>query len=119
MRVMITGTGVGGLTAALALHEAGIEAEQTLQLPPRDTVVSEKAAATLADDIATGRELRHRAHPEQASSPVRRTGTAPGAPRGSSESDRPGPSAASPRERKPPASPDASTPSTSIASTGR
>jgi membrane protein len=51
--------------------EAGIEAEETLQLPPRDTAVSEKAAATLADDIASGRELRHRAHPEQASRPVR------------------------------------------------
>jgi membrane protein len=51
--------------------QAGIAAEHTLQLPPRDTVVSEKAAAALADDIAAGRHLRLQAHPEQASRPVR------------------------------------------------
>ena len=37
---------------------SGIEAEQTLQLPPRDTTQSEKAAESLAEDIAAGRELR-------------------------------------------------------------
>ncbi len=57
--------------------EAGIEAEQTLQLPPRDTVVSEKAAATLASDIEAGRALRQRARlaqdPERAEAGVRHT----------------------------------------------
>jgi membrane protein len=53
--------------------EAGIVAEETLQLPPRDTAVSEKAAATLSDDIASGRELRHRAHPEQVNAVVRQS----------------------------------------------
>ena len=41
--------------------QAGIEAEETLQLPPRDTEKSEKEAEALAEDIAAGRELRLRA----------------------------------------------------------
>jgi membrane protein len=41
--------------------EAGIAAEETLQLPPRDTTRSQKAAESLAEDIAAGRELRLRA----------------------------------------------------------
>ena len=45
--------------------EAGIRAEETLQLPPRDTTVSEKAAEKLAEDIAEGRALRLETHPEQ------------------------------------------------------
>jgi membrane protein len=44
--------------------EAGIAAEETLQLPPRDTTVSDKAAKALADDIAEGRTLRLQTHPE-------------------------------------------------------
>ena len=51
--------------------EAGIPAEEILQLPPRDTVVSDKAAAALADDIAAGRRLRISANPEQATPVVR------------------------------------------------
>jgi membrane protein len=46
--------------------EAGIEAEETLQLPPRDTTVSDKAAEKLAEDIEEGRELRLETNPEQA-----------------------------------------------------
>jgi membrane protein len=38
--------------------QAGIEAEETLQLPPRDTRASEKAAAKLDEQIERGRELR-------------------------------------------------------------
>jgi len=45
--------------------QAGIEAEETLQLPPRDTTVSDKAAKQLADNIAEGRELRLQSHPEE------------------------------------------------------
>jgi membrane protein len=45
--------------------EAGIRAEETLQLPPRDTTVSDKAAKRLEEDIAEGRRLRlAAAHPE-------------------------------------------------------
>jgi len=33
MKVLITGAGIGGLTAALALHRAGIEAEVLEQAP--------------------------------------------------------------------------------------
>lgn len=52
--------------------EAGIEAEETLQLPPRDTRVSDKAAAKLAADIAAGRELRKRAERRQLETTARR-----------------------------------------------
>ena len=38
--------------------EAGIEAEETLQLPPRDTTKSEKAAAKREAVIAEGRAIR-------------------------------------------------------------
>ncbi len=38
--------------------QAGIKAEKTLQLPPRDTRESEKAADKLAQRVAKGRELR-------------------------------------------------------------
>lgn len=38
--------------------QAGIEAEQTLQLPPRDTRASEKAARKLQQRIDRGRQLR-------------------------------------------------------------
>jgi membrane protein len=38
--------------------QAGIEAEESLQLPPRDTRRSEKEAAKLEDQIAQGRALR-------------------------------------------------------------
>ena len=38
--------------------QAGIEAENTLQLPPRDTRNSEKAEKKLQEKVAAGRELR-------------------------------------------------------------
>ncbi|MWV59669.1 YihY/virulence factor BrkB family protein [Rathayibacter sp. VKM Ac-2754] len=41
--------------------QAGIEAEEVLQLPPRDTRLSEKKAKKHADDVADGRELRESA----------------------------------------------------------
>jgi membrane protein len=44
--------------------QAGIPAEEVLQLPPRDTAASDKAAAALADDIADGRRLRTSANRE-------------------------------------------------------
>jgi membrane protein len=42
--------------------QAGIEAEETLQLPPRDTRGSDKRAEKLEERIAEGRTLRERAH---------------------------------------------------------
>lgn len=46
--------------------QAGIEAEETLQLPPRDTRLSEKKAKKHAEDVADGRELRETAgRPEE------------------------------------------------------
>jgi membrane protein len=41
--------------------QAGIEAEETLQLPPRDTSRSEKEAANLEVQIEQGRQLREQA----------------------------------------------------------
>ena len=41
--------------------QAGIEAEESLQLPPRDTRRSEKEALKLEAQIEEGRELRERA----------------------------------------------------------
>ena len=41
--------------------QAGIVAEETIQLPPRDTRVSEKKAEKHAEDVADGRELRETA----------------------------------------------------------
>ncbi|WP_218974323.1 YihY/virulence factor BrkB family protein [Streptomyces sp. NP160] len=38
--------------------QAGIEAEEDLQLPPRDTRKSDKAAAKHEEDVALGRQLR-------------------------------------------------------------
>jgi len=38
--------------------QAGLEAEETIQLPPRDTRASEKAAEKEREDIDRGRELR-------------------------------------------------------------
>lgn len=38
--------------------QAGIEAEETIQLPPRDTRLSDKKAAQRDDDVRVGRELR-------------------------------------------------------------
>lgn len=38
--------------------QAGIEAEEAIQLPPRDTAASEKRQAKLAEDLARGRALR-------------------------------------------------------------
>lgn len=38
--------------------QAGIEAEETIQLPPRDTTASRKRAARLAGDLEVGRALR-------------------------------------------------------------
>lgn len=41
--------------------EAGIRAERTLQLPPRDTAQSDKAREKLEDRVRSGRRLRRRA----------------------------------------------------------
>jgi membrane protein len=40
--------------------QAGIEAEETIQLPPRDTKQSDKLQAREEEDIQRGRELRER-----------------------------------------------------------
>lgn len=40
--------------------QAGIEAEETIQLPPRDTKKSEKMQQQIEDDIKHGRELREK-----------------------------------------------------------
>jgi membrane protein len=45
--------------------QAGIEAEETIQLPPRDTKKSDKAEKKHEQDVADGRELREAAgHPD-------------------------------------------------------
>ncbi|MFC4613163.1 YihY/virulence factor BrkB family protein [Cellulomonas algicola] len=41
--------------------QGGIEAEETIQLPARDTKASDKKAAKAAEDVRRGRELRERA----------------------------------------------------------
>jgi membrane protein len=41
--------------------QAGIEAEETIQLPPRDTKASDKKLAKAQDDVRRGRSLRERA----------------------------------------------------------
>lgn len=41
--------------------QAGIAAEETLQLPPRDTAASKKRLEKAAQDVAAGRELREEA----------------------------------------------------------
>jgi membrane protein len=38
--------------------QAGIEAEKTIQLPPRDTTKSDKAARTAEKDVEMGRKIR-------------------------------------------------------------
>jgi membrane protein len=40
--------------------QAGIKAEETIQLPPRDTKKSEKLQQQMDEDIKHGRELRER-----------------------------------------------------------
>ena len=51
--------------------QAGIEAEENLQLPPRDTSASKKKEAKLQERIAEGRKLRERAgrDPDEAGEP--------------------------------------------------
>ena len=44
--------------------QAGIAAEETIQLPPRDTKASDKMAAKEEQDVAQGREIRQRAQRE-------------------------------------------------------
>lgn len=46
--------------------QGGIEAEETLQLPPRDTRASDKKAAKAKEDVERGRELRERYGSERA-----------------------------------------------------
>ena len=52
--------GIGYVLGTKAGRElqSGIEAEETIQLPPRDTRNIEKAEAKERDDIRRGRELR-------------------------------------------------------------
>ncbi|MDI2098949.1 YihY/virulence factor BrkB family protein [Ruicaihuangia caeni] len=52
--------------------QAGIEAERSVQLPPRDTRKSDKLAAKAEEDIERGRELRERAAAEAAAADQRR-----------------------------------------------
>jgi membrane protein len=63
--------------------QAGIEAEETIQLPPRDTKKSEKLQAQEEEDIRHGRELREQHSNGQNGTEQERTG----APK---EEDRPG-----------------------------
>lgn len=51
--------------------QAGIPAEEHIQLPPRDTKVSDKAAAQHEKDIAMGRAIRSQQDPEGAASDAR------------------------------------------------
>ncbi|MDR7081794.1 membrane protein [Arthrobacter ginsengisoli] len=69
--------------------QAGIEAEETIQLPPRDTKQSDKLQAREEEDIQRGRELRERgagADPEAeaARRPGNIAGAGPRNPRGES-----------------------------------
>jgi membrane protein len=52
--------------------EAGIEAEENIQLPPRDTKKSEKAQKQRREDVDKGRDLRLKNNPEQRESTRRR-----------------------------------------------
>lgn len=64
--------------------QAGIEAEETIQLPPRDTKQSDKLQAREEEDIQRGRELREgssAAEAEAASEAGRTPGTEPRNPR--------------------------------------
>ncbi|MET4093610.1 YihY/virulence factor BrkB family protein [Arthrobacter sp. UYCu712] len=58
--------------------QAGIEAEQTIQLPPRDTKQSDKLQAREEDDVRRGRELREQ-HGEPDPDPSRNDAGDPGA----------------------------------------
>ena len=49
--------------------QAGIEAEETIQLPPRDTKQSDKLQAREEDDIRRGRELREQHEQPEGSNP--------------------------------------------------
>jgi len=51
--------------------QAGIEAEETIQLPPRDTKQSDKLQAREEEDIQRGRELREQ-HADEANTPEAR-----------------------------------------------
>ncbi len=55
--------------------QAGIQAEETIQLPPRDTKQSDKLQAREEEDIQLGRELRERSGAAEAESEA--TGRAP------------------------------------------
>jgi membrane protein len=44
--------------------QAGMPAEETIQLPPRDTKASDKKAAKLEEDVRRGRRLRDSAKPD-------------------------------------------------------
>ncbi len=72
--------------------EAGIEAEETLQLPPRDTRQSEKKAAQKEQTIAEGRAIREAAEEAQSEQDGdgeddqgRSGGSSAGQPRGGAE----------------------------------
>lgn len=57
--------------------QAGIEAEETIQLPPRDTKQSDKLQAREEEDIKRGRELREQhSAPDAAAVPESRVGAA-------------------------------------------
>ena len=57
--------------------QAGIEAEETIQLPPRDTKQSDKLQAREEEDIQRGRELRERSSAADAERPRSDTGHIP------------------------------------------
>jgi membrane protein len=57
--------------------QAGIEAEESLQLPPRDTSRSEKDASKLQEQIEQGRDLREQAHASAEQAPASVEGTGP------------------------------------------
>ena len=61
--------------------QAGIEAEETIQLPPRDTKQSDKLQAREEDDIRRGRELRERSGGADAGADARTGRTAEADPR--------------------------------------
>lgn len=77
--------------------EAGVEAEETLQLPPRDTRVSDKKAKKLRKQVAEGRALREQASRQSADAQERRDG-APG--RRSETDDASGPSTVAERRQQ-------------------
>ncbi|MDZ4092696.1 MAG: ribonuclease BN, partial [Arthrobacter sp.] len=67
--------------------QAGIQAEETIQLPPRDTKQSDKLQAKEEQDIQHGRELRERSSADANGEQLQKGD--PGAPSGgSSKMDR-------------------------------